>query len=95
MLQQATLENSFSTEAADSGRLSYGISVRFAADAPQAIRPQLAALGAIGGDAGLGAATGVTGGAVSGGTTMARDSNADFKRIFTNCLHERGHPVLN
>lgn len=54
-----------------------------------------AALGAIGGDAGLGAAAGVTGGAVSGGTTMARDSNADFKRIFTNCLHERGHPVLN
>ena len=48
MLQQATLENSLSTEAADSGRLSYGISVRFAADAPQAIRPQLAALGAIG-----------------------------------------------
>ena len=54
-----------------------------------------AALGAIGGGAGLGAAGGATGGAVSGGTTMARDSNADFKRIFTNCLHERGHPVLN
>ena len=54
-----------------------------------------AALGAIGGDAGLGAAGGGTAGVVSGGTTMARDSNADFKRIFTNCLHERGHPVLN
>ena len=54
-----------------------------------------AALGAIGGDAGMGAATGVTGGATAGGVTMARDSNADFKRIFTNCLRERGHPVLN
>ena len=48
MLQQATLENSVSTEAADPGRLNYEISMRFAADAPQAIRPQLAALGAIG-----------------------------------------------
>ncbi len=54
-----------------------------------------AALGAIGGDAGEGAAMGATGGAAGGGVAMARDSNADFKRIFTNCLRERGHTVLN
>ncbi|MEE3327674.1 MAG: hypothetical protein VX252_10085 [Myxococcota bacterium] len=54
-----------------------------------------AALGAIGGDAGMGAAGGATAGATGGGVAMARDSNADFKRIFTHCLHERGHPVLN
>ena len=54
-----------------------------------------AALGAIGGDAGEGAAIGTTAGATSGGVAMARDSNADFKHIFTNCLRERGHPVLN
>ncbi|MCH2184234.1 hypothetical protein MK280_00015 [Myxococcota bacterium] len=54
-----------------------------------------AALGAIGGDPGIGAAAGATGGAATGGVAMARDSNADFKRIFTNCLKERGHPVLN
>ena len=47
-LQQAILQRSASTEAGDPGRLKYGLSVQFAADAPQAIRPQLAALGAIG-----------------------------------------------
>ena len=54
-----------------------------------------AVLGAIAGDAGTGAAIGATSGATSGGTSMARDSNADFKRIFSNCLRERGHTVLN
>ena len=47
-LQQATLQRSAATEAGDPGRLRYGLTVKFAADAPQAIRPQLAALGAIG-----------------------------------------------
>ena len=47
-LQQASLKDSSSTEAADQERLSYDLSVQFASDAPQAIRPQLAALGAIG-----------------------------------------------
>jgi len=47
-LQQAILQRSASTEAGDPGRLKYGLSVQFAEDAPQAIRPQLAALGAIG-----------------------------------------------
>ena len=47
-LKQASLKRSASTEPPDQGRLSYGLSARFASDAPQAIRPQLAALGAIG-----------------------------------------------
>ena len=54
-----------------------------------------AVIGAIVGDPGAGAAIGATSGAASGGTSMARDSNQDFKRIFSNCLRERGHPVLN
>ena len=54
-----------------------------------------AAIGAIGGDAGLGAGTGSVAGATGGGVAMARDSNADFKNIFSHCLKERGHPVLN
>ena len=47
-LQQATMQPSGSTEAAELGRLGYGMSMRFASDASKAIRPQLAALGAIG-----------------------------------------------
>ena len=47
-LQQASLKGLASKAAADQERLSYGLSARFASDAPQAIRPQLAALGAIG-----------------------------------------------
>ena len=47
-LEEARLQRSASSQTADQGRLSYGLSVRFASDAPQAIRPQLAALGAIG-----------------------------------------------
>lgn len=54
-----------------------------------------AALGAIGGSPGVGAMAGASSGAVGGGASMARDSNSDFKRIFTNCLKERGHPALN
>ena len=44
-LQQAALQRS---GVSDPGRLSYGMSVRFAADASKAIRPQLVDLGAIG-----------------------------------------------
>ena len=47
-LEEARLQRSASSQTADQGRLSYGLSARFASDAPQAIRPQLAALGAIG-----------------------------------------------
>ena len=47
-LEEARLQRSASSQTAEQGRLSYGLSARFASDAPQAIRPQLAALGAIG-----------------------------------------------
>ena len=47
-LQQATLQRSGATEAADSGRLSYEMSAAFVPDASKAIRPRLAALGAVG-----------------------------------------------
>ena len=47
-LKQANLQRSGATEAADPGRLNYAMSVRFAANASKAIRPQLVALGAIG-----------------------------------------------
>ena len=47
-LQQATLQSSGATEAADSGRLNYGMSAAFVPDASKAIRPRLAALGAVG-----------------------------------------------
>lgn len=48
VLKQARLKQGGGRNAEAADRLSYGISVRFAADAPQAIRPQLSALGAIG-----------------------------------------------
>jgi len=47
-LQGATLKRSDSAEVSVQDRLSYDLSAQFATDAPQAIRPQLAALGAIG-----------------------------------------------
>jgi len=47
-LQQASLESSESEGAANSERLSYSVYVKVASDAPQAIRPQLAALRALG-----------------------------------------------
>lgn len=47
-LQQASLKGLASKAADDQERLSYGLSAQFASDAPQAIRPQLGALGAIG-----------------------------------------------
>ena len=47
-LQEANLQRSDFLEEADQGRLSYSLLVRFASDAPQAIRPELTSLGAIG-----------------------------------------------
>ena len=47
-LQQASLKGFATTGTVDQERLSYALSARFAPDAPQAIRPQLEALGAIG-----------------------------------------------
>ena len=47
-LQQASLKGFAATGTVDQGRLSYDLSARFASDASQAIRPELASLGAIG-----------------------------------------------
>ena len=47
-LQQVRVQPAASAEFAGQGRLSYSLSARFASDAPQAIRSQLAALGASG-----------------------------------------------
>ena len=47
-LQQAILQPAPSPEAVDQGRLRYRLSMRFAPDAPQAIRPELTSLGSIG-----------------------------------------------
>ena len=47
-LQQANLQRSDSLEKVDQGQLSYSLLARFASDAPQAIRPELTSLGAIG-----------------------------------------------
>ena len=47
-LQQASLKGSAASGTVDQGRLSYDLSARFASDASQAIRPELASLGAIG-----------------------------------------------
>ena len=47
-LRQAILENSASTKAAHTGSLSYEMSALIVMDAAQAIRPELAALGAVG-----------------------------------------------
>ena len=47
-LEQARLKQGGGRSAEADARLSYRMSARFAADAPQAIRPQLSALGAIG-----------------------------------------------
>ena len=47
-LQQASLQPAASPETADQERLSYRLSMPFASDAAQAIRPELPFLGAIG-----------------------------------------------
>ena len=47
-LQQANLQRSDSLEKVDQEQLSYSLLARFASDAPQAIRPELTSLGAIG-----------------------------------------------
>jgi uncharacterized membrane protein len=54
-----------------------------------------AVIGAIVGAPGQGAAIGATLGGVGGGTRRAADSDADFRRAYSNCLRERGHRVVN
>lgn len=54
-----------------------------------------AAIGAAAGDAGMGAAIGAAAGGFGGGTYEGTQSNEKYQQIFTNCLRERGHTVLN
>ena len=54
-----------------------------------------AAIGAIVGAPGRGAALGATIGGVGGSTRRAADSDADFRRAYSNCMRERGHRVIN
>jgi len=54
-----------------------------------------AAIGAAAGDAGMGAAIGAAAGGFGGGAYEGAQSNEKFQQVFTNCLRERGHTVLN
>jgi hypothetical protein len=54
-----------------------------------------AAMGAILGNAGRGAAIGAVAGGVGRGARQASASDAEFRRVFSNCLRSRGHNVLN
>jgi len=50
--------------------------------------------GDVGGDAGIGAAVGAAIGAVSGGVQQGYQSNDQYKKIYSDCLRNRGHHVL-
>jgi len=54
-----------------------------------------AAIGAAAGDAGMGAAIGAAAGGFGGGGYEGAESSKTFQQVFTNCLRERGHKVLN
>ena len=54
-----------------------------------------AALGAIVGNPALGAAAGATVGGIGGAAKGGFESDAQYKRVFNNCLRNRGHAVLN
>jgi hypothetical protein len=53
-----------------------------------------AALGAALGNAGRGAAIGAAAGGVGMGAVRASQSEAAFKRAFSNCMRNRGHNVV-
>ncbi len=54
-----------------------------------------AALGAALGNAGRGAAIGAAAGGIGTGVARTQQSEAEFRRAFSNCLRQRGHRVLN
>ena len=54
-----------------------------------------AAIGAAAGDAGMGAAIGAAAGGFGGGAYGSSKSSQGFQQVFTNCMRERGHTVLN
>lgn len=54
-----------------------------------------AAIGAALGNAGRGAAVGAAAGGLTRGVQGSNQSEAEFRRTFSNCLRARGHNVLN
>lgn len=54
-----------------------------------------AAIGAIAHDPGMGAAIGATAGGLGGGAYEGEKSSQSFQQVFSKCLRERGHNVLN
>jgi outer membrane lipoprotein SlyB len=54
-----------------------------------------AALGAALGNAGTGAAIGAAAGGIGGGAKQGLESDANYKRAYSNCLRQRGHKVIN
>jgi hypothetical protein len=54
-----------------------------------------ALLGAIAGGPATGAALGAVVGTGAGLGTGASHADATFRKVFSNCLSKRGHPVLN
>ena len=54
-----------------------------------------AALGAAFGSAGRGAAVGAAAGGLGLGAVRASQSDAAFRRSYTNCMRQRGHNVVN
>jgi outer membrane lipoprotein SlyB len=54
-----------------------------------------AAIGAAAGDPGMGAAIGAASGGFGGGAYEGAKSGQSFQQVFSNCLRERGHKVLN
>jgi outer membrane lipoprotein SlyB len=54
-----------------------------------------AAIGAAAGNAGMGAAIGAATGGFGGGAYEGAKTSQSFQQVFTNCMRERGHTVLN
>ena len=54
-----------------------------------------AAIGAAAHDPGMGAAIGAAAGGFGGGAYEGARTSQSFQQVFTNCMRERGHTVLN
>ena len=54
-----------------------------------------AAIGAAAHNPGMGAAIGAAAGGFGGGAYEGAKTSQSFQQVFTNCMRERGHTVLN
>jgi hypothetical protein len=54
-----------------------------------------AALGAIAGSPGTGAAIGAAAGGIGGGAKQGLESEDEYKRVYSNCMRNRKHNVVN